>query len=155
MAKRFRYNLEALLKYRSVREDERKKDLAFATMAAEQVRLEISNVHAEIERARAEIRDRAVGSITAAELLRYSAYTSGVQCKLERLHAVLAEKEKIREEKRQLFIEARKERRAIEILKEKKFAEYRKNLGREEAKLVDDIISSRRAIDVDAGADGD
>jgi flagellar FliJ protein len=46
---------------------------------------------------------------------------------------------------REVYIEASRERRVLDKLREKRFSEYRKNSAREEIKTLDDLSSGTRA----------
>lgn len=92
-----------------------------------------------------EYREKQAAGMTVVDAMKYQ---MGIEV-LER--AVQREEEKLRrlrqleEEKRARVVEAKQETSTLERLKEIKQGEYNSALAKEEEKLIDDLVSARRA----------
>ena len=140
--KRFAFSLEKVLKLRKYHEDEAKIELGRAV-----------GVLAELESrilALAEERARAAAAQfspehTATMIQQYMYYLLRLDNTKEQLLQEAALAELKVEEARDLFLEASRERKVLDKLREKRQKEYHKLMLKEEANALDDI-SRRRAI---------
>ncbi|MDR2133511.1 MAG: flagellar export protein FliJ, partial [Treponema sp.] len=92
-------------------------------------------------------RERFSGGKGAADILIWDNYIVRLDREAEKLAEDAAKAELLVEEKRQLYLEASRERKVIEKLKEKREKEYRREVFAEEAKELDDIAAARSAPD--------
>jgi flagellar FliJ protein len=140
--KGFTFDLEKLLQLRTRRE--REAEIALGRAAAA--------VNALEERIRALARERQAGAAgrfapgnRAADILVYERYLRRLDQTREKLLADAAQAEHTLTEARELFIEASREKKVLEKLRERRFGEYRRQARREEAQILDDIAGGAAA----------
>jgi flagellar FliJ protein len=144
--KKFKFNLETLLKVRRSREDIAKRNFAAAASAEAAQKARIASLDAETARTREFLRSISSGTIKVEKILTAQRFLSGQA--MRRMSAVerLADLHAVTESKRGALIEARRGRRAVEILKEKHYKRYLLEADREEQKTLDEMVSSREAV---------
>ena len=138
--KRFNFKLEQVLKLREFREKETQIELGRAVGALTVIENQIKNVAQEKFIA---VQNRFSGNIN---LIRsYEFYILRLDQTRDTLleKAALAELEV--ERTRAIYLEASRERKIFTKLKERKEAEYRREVKLEEIKMIDDISSGRAA----------
>jgi len=79
--------------------------------------------------------------IKSAELKRYNEYIYYIKNKIEEQEIVVKNAEDFAENKRLELVEAMKERKMLDVLKENDKAEYNKEQLLKEQKVVDEIVS--------------
>jgi len=137
--KRFKYRLQPLFNVKSHIERERQKEHALAVEKIMLQKEQLSQVDAQRESTLTKQRAGLLGRITITEMLVYSRYL----LKLKR--TTLAGIETLRglktnaEEKRQVLVEASKERQIYEKLKEHQQDRYNKESARQEQKETDEV----------------
>lgn len=145
MAKKFKFRLEAVLKYRQMVEDERKRAFAAANAEVEEKRRQAE----ELDQERADTLDGlrnitgggAVNMRTLTDTLRYigSLEMGAMQARQE--------EERLRQQMenvRQQYIAARRDKRGVEVLKEKRKKAYDFAAGLEFQAMLDEV--SLRAL---------
>ncbi|MEW5796541.1 MAG: flagellar export protein FliJ [Candidatus Zixiibacteriota bacterium] len=138
-AKRFKFRLEPLLKIRQHREKERQKDHAAAVHeVVRQKDLLLGIDHERVDTLDYQ-RRRLSGRISVAEALVCSRYL--VKLKRQRmagtnlLHGLETEAER----KRQKLVEAARDRKMYELLKDKQQLRHRRELEKQEQKQLDEV----------------
>jgi flagellar FliJ protein len=140
--KRFKFGLAKVLELRQYREQEAKNELGKAISTLTAIENEITaNVskHTDASRQRFE-------SINASGNLmqQWDNYILRLEREAEFLAEQAAQAEVVVEEKRNLYLEASRELKVIEKLKEKRQKEYRKEMFTAETKELDDIFRAVR-----------
>jgi len=138
--KPFAFRMEKLLELRKYREEEKKIELGKAIGVLAELENRIFTIVRE--RARAAEAQFSPGN-SGAQIQQYMYYLLRLDNTREQLLKEAAMAELKVEEARNIFIEASKERKVLDKLKEKKFREYRKEMYAEEIKILDDISGSR------------
>lgn len=137
---RFHFSLERLRNLKERLEEDAKRIFLEATaerIRAEEALVEINNkIKEENERFIHQISNNL---ITIQEIQQWRSYLESLEKEKIRLGEVYREKLSIEEEKRQLYLEARKERIILDKLKERKFEEYKLEYQREENRSLDEI----------------
>jgi flagellar FliJ protein len=137
--KRFKYRLEPLLKIRQYREKERQKEHAAAAQEVVKQKQELES----LENHRAETfdlqRQRLVGTMSVADALICSRYL--VRLKRQRMAGtgLLHGLEREAEKKRRKLVEAARERKMYELLKEKQQLRHRQEIEKFDQKLLDEV----------------
>ena len=133
--KRFSFNLEKVLSLRKFRERETEIELGKAIGALSEIERNIRTV--------AEERFRAgeLFSGNGAVIRSYMIYTARLDLQKERLLAEAVQAEVKVEAARTSYIEASRDRKVLDKLKDKRQAEYRKFVLAEETKALDDQAS--------------
>lgn len=137
--KRFSFSLEKILELRDWKE--RQAEMLLAEKAAICSRLDLSlkdNAKASLEASRKRFRPGSISADHRAEEL----YALRLLKEKEKLLKAIALAEIEREQVRSIYIKASMEKKIVQKLKEKKEAEYKKNLKREEEKIMDEFASS-------------
>jgi flagellar FliJ protein len=156
--KRFVFDLEKILDLRKHREQEAKIALGRAVG-------ELTDIENQIKEL-AFLRSRAAGeylppsglavlkqdapvqvSFSAAYYRNYEFYIRRLEHKKEELLEAAAAAQLELEEKRALYLEASRERKVLDKLKEKRAAEYRRVLFTGETKILDDMAGRRNGED--------
>ena len=139
--KPFAFGLEKVLNLRKYRENEAKVELGRAVGILAELESNIRSI-AE-ERVRAAAAQFSPGN-GAAEIQQYMVYLLRLDNTRERLFKEAAMAELKVEEARNVFLEASRERKVLDKLKEKRGKEYKKVTLTEETKNLDDIASAKR-----------
>ena len=132
----FTFNLEQVLNLKQFQENEAKVELGKAISNLQSIEQKLL-ILAE-ERAKA-ASDQFKSGNTASVIQQYMFYLLRLDAAKEQLVQDAALAEMKVEEARNAFIEAQKERKPLDKLKEKRLKEYRKEMLGEETKVVDDI----------------
>lgn len=142
---KFRFKLEALLDSR--RRDERDHQIEFATIDRERIGLEdaIRSRHTAARRGRDDLR-RALepGEPRTIIGVRLQAKSSlMLESQTQRLAIELAGVLKRLGEARTRLLEAARARKAVELLREKRFEEWKRDQDRRETAEQDDLVTER------------
>ncbi|MDR1057981.1 MAG: flagellar export protein FliJ [Treponema sp.] len=140
--KRFTFNLEKVLELRKYRERETEIELGRAVGALTEIENHIKALGLEKNRA---ARRQFEPEHSASVIINYELYLRRLDGEVERLIALAAEAELEVEKARALYLEASRERKVLDKLKEKRERDYRKAMGREETRTLDDISSGAPA----------
>jgi len=138
--KAFAYSLEKILKLRKHYEDEAKIELGRAVSLLSEIEQKIFTVVGET--ASAQEAQFAPGN-TAPQMQQYMFYLIRLHNTKEELLKEAAKAELVVEKAREAFLEASRERKVLDKLKEKRLKEHRKMALAEETNAMDDIYASR------------
>lgn len=146
MARRFHFNLDPVLRYRKRQEDDCKKDFALASRAVEEQRLQMDDMQGERDDTQDDVRALYAEKAAFDQVVEEYRYINTLDLYLAAGAKKMDELEKVREDKRQVFIEARKKKRALELLKEKRKAAHDQQEAREFQQMLDEqsIQAQRR-----------
>ena len=136
---RFRFALEGLLKAR--RADEQREQRAVADVERERLFLEdrLRRQQHAIASGRQSLRDSLVGSVDAQMLRLHAASTIQQMRQGQRLALELAGVHRRLEAARQTLVEAARARRAIELLRERRFEQWKAALDKAEDAALDEL----------------
>jgi len=137
--KRFKFNLEKILQLRKFREDECKIALGQAISV-------LNKIENDIKETAVKHHNAALQRFNdSADIASWDMYILRLEMEAEKLTEKAAQAEIVVEEKRALYIEAQRDMKAIEKLKDKQQKEYRKEMLNHEMNAVDELTSSRFA----------
>jgi len=137
MMKRFKFNLEKILQLRAFKEEECKLALGQAISVLNMIENKIKQTAIKRHSAASE-RFNSPGDMACWDL-----YIMRLEQEAEKLSQEAAKAEIVVEEKRELYLEASKDLKAMEKLKEKQQKEYRKETLNSQMNEIDDITSAR------------
>ncbi|MCM1321458.1 MAG: flagellar export protein FliJ [Bacteroides sp.] len=137
--KKFRFRLQKILDLREFEENEAKEALAASVAEISRINRELS----EIARSRVSSANLRSGETNVAALIAIDNYIAVLDSRREELLSELAQAELAAEEKRAAYADAASRRKALDSLKDKKIAVYKKQLSKEEENTVDDIVTGR------------
>jgi flagellar FliJ protein len=138
--KAFVFNLQKALDIRSYKEQETEIALGRAVRIQAEIEPQIKNLAAELFTA--ETRRFETGN-SAHDMRAWDLYITRLENTREDLFKSAAEAELITQTARENYIEASRNRKVLDKLKEKRLKEYRKEKQRDEDKALDDISGSR------------
>ncbi|MDR2591970.1 MAG: flagellar export protein FliJ [Chitinispirillales bacterium] len=138
--KRFVFKLDTLLRVKRNKEDEIKRRLAEKNREAESVRAEIKATETELKDFQKNVKvNRDGGGESVADLRHSVSYRNALKLKMlkagQKLDNVMVEAYGINQE----LIKAAQERRAVEIIREKRYEEWKKENAAAEQKFIDDL----------------
>lgn len=145
MARRFKFNLAAVLRYRELMEDGKRREFAEANRLVEEERLR----REDIQRERGEMQDEIVQSFQEQAPFQsivssYNMIGRLEQADLEsRKRSLLLEAEL--EKRRQALVRARQETRMMETLKDRRREEFTREQDRVEQTLLDELSVQAKA----------
>jgi flagellar FliJ protein len=136
---RFRFRLEALLTARRMAERERQR--AVAEIERQRLNLEgrLRHMQDDIASARQDLRGSLVGTLDAHALRMHAASSLQHMRLAQRLVLELAGVHKRLEMERARLIEASRARRAIELLRERRFAQWKAEQDKAETAALDEL----------------
>ncbi|GHT77421.1 hypothetical protein FACS1894130_01640 [Spirochaetia bacterium] len=140
--KRFNFTLEKVLSIRSHREQEAKIELGRAMGILADIENRLKGIAAERVEAAG---NRFSAANSAADILSYELYIKRLDADTERLLKEAAQAELLVNQARDVFIEASRDRKVLDKVKEKQREEYRKLCLAEETKVLDDISGGTAA----------
>ena len=145
--KRFRFSLEKILKLKQYHEQEAKNELGKAIGILGAIENQIKQnalLHSQAAQERfagisaSENNGSPTSPTGAFSIFAWDSYILRLEQEAKRLMEEAARAELVVEEKRVIFLEASKELKVMENLKEKRRQEYRKEMFAAEAKEIDD-----------------
>ncbi|MDR0403263.1 MAG: flagellar export protein FliJ [Treponema sp.] len=140
--RRFHFKLEKILALRLNREHETELELGRAIGALTELENRIKALAEERAAAAASRFGKTRG---AAEILSYDNYILRLDRTKDALVGAAAKAELAVEEARAVYIEASRDRKVLDKLKERRQKEYRRSMLAEEVKTLDDISGGRAA----------
>ena len=138
--KKFEFPLDKVLSVRKYKNDEAEIELGKAVSRLEVLEGELNNIAVLYS----EIPLKYSGLSDINDLSQLENYTLFLNTKKEDLLKQITAAKLVVEEKRKLYVEAHKELKVLENLKEKAMNEYKKNVTREQDNVLDDIINTHK-----------
>ena len=139
--KAFAYNLEKILKLRTHYEEEAKIELGRAVGILSDIERKLMVLAEETVRAQA---SQFSSENSAVQIQQYMFYLVRLENIREQLLQDLTIAEMKVDEARELYLEASRERKVLDKLKDKRRNEYRKTVLAEDIKTLDDLSAARR-----------
>jgi|SRR5687767_12731867 len=139
----FHFRLETLLRLRMAERDERRADLAKAHRAEEMLREQQRQIAVEQAESQAAAREQlSPGGADVDRLLRNSRYQLVLKSRHQQLTHQLAQVAAEVERRRQSVVEADRQVRVLEKLRERQMLAHRQRELREEIKELDEIAAA-------------
>ena len=142
--RRFRFNLEKVLELRQYREQEAKIELGKAIGVLTEIQNKIKQNAAEQANAGRERFSGLAVQGGAPSMFAWDGYILRLEQEAQRLLEEAAKAELVVEEKRNLYLEASRQLKVMEKLKEKREGEYRKEMLASETQELDDMWRAER-----------
>jgi flagellar FliJ protein len=139
--RRFEFSLQKVLDYRRRREEQAIR--AFAQAQAQLLHEQAVLHRLLVEREECLRRSHRRQRLTMELLDVEQTYLTTLERRIEAQRERVAEVEKVLEERRQALIEARRERKALERLREKHYEQWRQETLRTEQKALDELATMR------------
>lgn len=138
MAKRFRFRLAPVLRYREMIEDDKKRDFAQANRAVEEERMHLEEMERERTATQDAVRDMYGTKGDFHRVVDAFRYINGLEIAMMMSRRKIEALQKIADQKRDVFVGARRDKRALEILKERQEEEAKAEMAREEQQQIDE-----------------
>jgi flagellar protein FliJ len=136
--KKFRFRLERILHYRKLVSDEKRKVLLEKRMAHRE-----SEDYLEKLQADRESNHSPEGTDTVESFYLRGLFTTGTIQRIEKQHHVIAECLVKVEEAEEEYLEAVKELKALEKLKQRRLEEFQEEFARHEQQELDEVVTSQ------------
>lgn len=147
MKAKFVFSFEKLLEHKRRLEDSARRDWLEAQAKADEATRELQGMYDQIENSRKRASDlESAGGAHAAHLSQIDAFINGQKIRIERFRKTIQELMAAAEEKHRLLVEAARERKILDKLKEKKQNEHRKMMKKHELKVMDDLVVTRYKV---------
>jgi len=140
MAK-FQFKMDTVLRLRENLEEQKKNEFGRAIAELDRQKEKLNALIKERERMIQEFHEAVKNRIDSRKSDRYNKYIKLLDKKIEDQLIAVKKCEKIVDECRQELIDATKEKKKLEKLKEKQFQQYLIEEKREEQKVTDELVS--------------
>ena len=139
------FQLQQVLNYRKEIEKARTLEFATAKRQFESATELLGRHEADADRARAEYNSKQSTGVNAAELQMYADFfqRKTVDIQLQRIEVDSRGQEMT--EKREVLLDAAKEKKALEILKEKQMAAFRREMAEKEQSFLEELAVQKKA----------
>lgn len=145
--KKFQFRYESILKMRIDKEEDIKNTLAKLIKELKVMKEELNRVRDEEQRFLSQVDKRLEEGCTLDELRRYEQNKAWMKSEIENLLFYISAKEKEILAARKELVEATKQKKIMEKLKEQEMEDYQKELQAAEDKLTDQIVTYRGTMD--------
>lgn len=142
--KKFSFQLEPVLKYKSDILEVRRNEHSRALKAVVDQENHIQELENEKRVYMLEFEEKKKGFITVIEASVYESYLQRQNAVIRTEHKKLKQLQKTEEEKRNIMIEAKKEKLSIEKLREIKVGQYNQAVQKENEMFIEEFVSNSR-----------
>ena len=139
---RFSFSLQSLLELRKRQEQEHQQHVAALQRRRYALEDSLRRQQHQVEDARSQLRRRLVGTLDAEDVRRFAAAAVQEQRQIQRILPELGELHRKIEGAQRVLLEAARRRKALERLREQKFAEWRAAQLRQEGRILDDLAAT-------------
>ncbi len=146
----FRFRLQTVLRLRENERDDRRRELGQALQAKQVLEEYERRMAAEWESLNVRLRECSrAGEVQVDLMLHLRRYQMTVAAQREVLKQQMAQVEEEIERRRERLAEADRQVRVLEMLRERRFEEYRREEDRLETKMLDEVGSRSAVHEVD------
>jgi len=138
---KFIFSMQSLLSLKSRMEEQKKQEFGEAINKLEQEKSFLEGLNMEKEHTLLKLRESVNGKISPTDFKNFNNYVEVLKKRIVAQMGVIIETEKYVEKKRLELVEATKERKMLDKLKEKKHEEYIEEEKKQEQKINDEIVS--------------
>jgi len=145
--KRFQFRLQRVLEYRQTLSKQSERELALKNAELHEAREDLEMILGEQDRAE----DVAEGVTTMAELSVRGNYYEALQQSLIKQRELVAEAAQAVEMAREVYREKAREVKSLDTLKDKRKAEHREAVKKDERKQLDNLVVQRHRFSKEGG----
>ncbi len=135
----FRFNLETLLKYRTMLEEKAVLEFSEKVRVLEKAKGILEDITRQRGAVLLQFLEKQRGDLSAADVSNFVSYLHELGRKQQEQDSVVRRAAAETEQKRRALVEAMKKRKVMETLREKKFQAYRSDRRLKEFKEMDEI----------------
>ena len=144
--KKFRFSLETVLDYKQQVLDALQKEHGVIMAQVKEQEEYLAGLEADYRDMDAEFCQRKLEGITILDAMRYEQYLRAMERQIQQAVYRLEELRRQEEAKRLEVVAAKQDTSSIEKLKEKKLDSYNKALQKSEEAMIDEFVSTTRAM---------
>ena len=141
----FKFRYDTLLRHRRGIEDQRQRDLAQLMRSRMIFHNELSRMQKTITESKRQLGDTLIGKVNVDRVGQFARYSGQVEVRGRQLIMRLAQLEKRIVGAREKLLEAVRQRKALEQLRDKDHLAWRRELERREIAELDDLTTQRYA----------
>ncbi|MEA4988309.1 MAG: flagellar export protein FliJ [Anaerovorax sp.] len=141
--KKFQFSLENVKKYKEQILDGLRMEHAVLLAKIQHQEKIIQEMEQQYESYNNELREKNANGITTLEIRQYKQYLRIMQHRIKEQFSLLEKLKKEESEKKEEVLEVKKEAASFDILKEKRWLEYKKLEQKEEELRIDEMISNK------------
>ena len=138
MMPRFRFRFATLLKHRRQLELQAKRDLAVHLRTKMILEGQLRNMQQSISAAKQDMAEGLVGKVDVDALRRIGTHGSHVQLRGQQIVLKLAQVERDVHQSRSKLLDTTRQRKALELLRQRQFEEWKQEQARRETNELDD-----------------
>ena len=142
---RFIFKLKSLLNIKTQMEDALKNELAKAIRCLEDEKGILKNFKEEQKKCMSEISSESSNGVTVDRLRAYSTYISFLKEKILKQAKKVKSAQQVVDKYREELIQASKEKKMLETLRDKQYNQYLKEQEKQEVKRIDEVISYKES----------
>jgi flagellar FliJ protein len=135
----FRFRLSSVLRFRERKREDRRLEMRALEQAKDNVISQIDDLERSLEQYRREMEGQEGRLLSIAELKLAADFSHAVAARIRERRGVLAVIEKKAAAKREELLEANRDVKSLEQLREKRFERHRVEEARTEQKLIDEV----------------
>ncbi len=139
----YQFDLESVLKYRKGLEDRLVREFGELMSALKEAENNLRDLQDSLKATAGSLADEEREGISAKKAALYSASMRGFRARIADQERLVAELKKGIEQSRQKVVEASRERKVVEKLKEKDKKRYSEDLRKKELKEMDDVAGKK------------
>ena len=143
--RRFKFRFEAVEKIRHNREQQVLRLFGSAMRDLERAKSYKQNLVNKLERAKEERESLSSRPARPADFALVDQYVVGTKARIIQSNNAIARAEKALEKARRVYLFARQQLKAIELLRERHHLEWKREVAKIEQKRVEDVVNSRAA----------
>jgi flagellar FliJ protein len=143
---RFKFQFETLMRARKARQDEAQRDYRLAVAKVNEQKNKLMQMKTALTEARLEMQTiREGGGKLTAFLVSIEEFLNGQKVRIQNQNKVIKGLDEITEQKRLVLVEAAKELKTLEKLREKRYNEFKTLVRKKELKTLDEVSVMRAA----------
>jgi len=149
----FRFQFETVLRHRRSLEEARLRELRALADQRAAMQAEIRGLQEAITRSRRELGGSLIGKVDLVQVARFAQFGGQTRFRVQGIALGMAALERSIGQATQLVVEARRDRRALEVLRERRFEAWKREQDRREAVELDDLsagVSARTVMEAGA-----
>jgi len=135
----FRFNLETLLKYRTMLEERAVLEFSERARVLEREKKVLESITRQRGAVMLQFLEKQRGDLSSADVATFVSYIHELKRRQQEQDAIVRRAAAETEQKRRALVEAMKKRKVMETLREKKFQAYRSDRQLKEFKEMDEI----------------
>jgi flagellar protein FliJ len=141
--RKFVFNLEPLYGHRQRLEELKQKEFAEVNLSLQAEEKKLFELIATYKSAASDLDKRKEQGATVLEIETHHAYLEGMKHRIKTHELAVSNMRALLEKKRAALIDASRDRKVIEIMKEKSLSAHQKRADKLEQKEADDLTSAR------------